>query len=94
MSMMRPQSFVSPLLLGIGIYIHRKYGSQELIVLPSSLRFCCTYDKVMKFEASVMKYGVPTTELAGDGFQQCSFDNADHNICTPDERSAGNEPQN
>ena len=42
----RPRSFISPLLLAMAIYIHRKYASRELIEILSSLGFSANYREV------------------------------------------------
>ena len=42
----RPRSFISPLLLEISVYIHRKYASHELIDILSSLSFADDYTEV------------------------------------------------
>ena len=47
----RPRSFVSPLLLAISVYIHRKYASRELIDILSSLSFSDDYKEVQLFES-------------------------------------------
>ena len=50
----RPRSFISPLLLAIGIYVHRKYASRELIDTLSSLSFAHTYREIQRYEYSMM----------------------------------------
>ena len=50
----RPRSFLSPLLLGIAVCIHRKYGSKDLIELLNNLGFSQSYWEVQWYEYSVM----------------------------------------
>ena len=45
----RPRSFVPPLLLAIAVYIHRKYGSKELIELLNKLCFSESYLEVKRY---------------------------------------------
>lgn len=44
----RPRSFISPLLLSIAMYIHRKYASRELIDILSSISFADDYKEVQR----------------------------------------------
>jgi len=76
----RPRSFVSPLLLAISVYIHRKYASRELIDILSSLSFSDDYKEVQLFESSLISSGEPSYNL--NGFTQFVFDNADVNVAT------------
>ena len=50
----RPRSFLSPLLLGIAVYIHRKYGSKDLIELLKNLGFSESYLEVQRYKYSIM----------------------------------------
>ena len=76
----RPRSFISPVLLAISVYIHRKYASRELIDILSSLGFADDYREVRRFENSLMTTGEPSYNLSG--FTQFVFDNADFNVAT------------
>ena len=78
----RPRSFVSPILLGIAVYIHRKYASRELIDILNSMSFADDYKEVQRFESALISDGEPSYEL--DGFTQFVFDNADFNVATVD----------
>ena len=78
----RPRSFISPLLLGIAVYIHRKYGSKELIELLNHLGFSESYLEVKRYEYSMMMN--ESDQQNPDGFLQYVFDNADFNIRTID----------
>ena len=73
----RHKSFVSPILLGIALYIHRKYGSRELIDILSSISFA---DDYKEFEQALMSNDEPSYHLGG--FTQFVFDNADFNVAT------------
>ena len=74
----RPRSFISPLLLAIGIYLHQKYASRELIDILNSLGFAVSYREVQRYEYSMMAGESPSYDL--DGFLQFIFDNADFNV--------------
>ena len=76
----RPRSFISPVLLAIAVYIHRKYASRELIDILSSISFADDYREVKRFENSLISSGEPSYGL--NGFTQFVFDNADFNIAT------------
>ena len=78
----RPRSFLSPLLLGIAVYIHRKYGSKDLIELLNNLGFSESYWEVQRYEYSVI--ADQSDQQDPDGFLQYVFDNADFNILTVD----------
>ena len=80
----RPRSFLSPLLLGIAVCIHRKYGSKDLIELMNNLGFSQSYWEVQWYEYSVM--ADQSDQQDPDGFLQHVFDNADFNIRTIDGR--------
>ena len=76
----RPRSFISPLLLAIAVYIHRKYASRELIDILSSLNFCVNYREVQRYEYAMINCEAPSYDLTG--FVQFVFDNADFNVNT------------
>lgn len=76
----RPRSFISPLLLGLAVYIHRRYASRELIDILSSMSFADDYREVQRFENALMSSVEPSYDL--DGFTQFVFDNADFNVGT------------
>jgi len=56
----RPKSFISPLLLGIAVYIHSKYASRELIDILSSMSFAYDYKEVQRFEHALISGGEPS----------------------------------
>ena len=74
----RPRSFISPVLLAIALYIHRKYASRELIDILSSISFADDYREVQRFENSLISVGELSYDL--NGFTQFVFDNADFNV--------------
>ena len=76
----RPRSFISPILLSIAVYIHRKYGSRELIDILSSLSFADDYKEVQRLTTAVLQSSTPEYDLGN--FTQFVFDNADFNIST------------
>lgn len=49
MTACRPRSFLSPIHLGLSVYIYRKYGSKNLIQLLNKLGVCSSYSEVNKF---------------------------------------------
>ncbi len=76
----RPRSFISPLLLGIAVYMHRKYASRELIDILSSMSFADDYKEVQRFEHALVSAGEPSYHLGS--FTQFVLDNADFNVAT------------
>ncbi|KAJ8882391.1 hypothetical protein PR048_014198 [Dryococelus australis] len=73
----RPCSYISPTLLGIGVYIHRHHASRQLVDILSSLSFCASYKEVQRCEFSALEH-----DRANTGYIQYAFDNADFNIRT------------
>lgn len=77
----RPRSFISPILLGIGVYMHRHFASRNIIDILCSLGFSVAYSEVQKLENCLKAAPEEQTEEA---FIQFVFDNADFNIRTID----------
>ena len=107
-SLCLPRRFVSPLLLSLGVYIHRKYASKELISILSALGFSESYTEIQRYENSIMISEEPQM-YNYEGFLQFVFDNFDFNVntydgkntkhimggivaVTPKSRSSGNRP--
>lgn len=78
MSATRPRSYLSPLLIGLGVYLHRRYDSRMLIDLLHAFGFSCSYDEAKRYQWSAL-FSAPLPEN-DDAFVQFIFDNADHNI--------------
>ena len=76
----RPRSFISPLLLSIAVYIHRRYGSRELIDILNSLSFSDDYHEIQRLNTALMQSGVTDYDLGN--CTQFIFDNADFNVNT------------
>uniref|UniRef100_A0A0K8SXV5 Uncharacterized protein n=1 Tax=Lygus hesperus TaxID=30085 RepID=A0A0K8SXV5_LYGHE len=51
----RPRSFTSPILLGIGTLLYRKYGSRHLVDILSAMGFSSSYGEVRKLEMSSLQ---------------------------------------
>lgn len=81
-SAVRPRSFVSPLHVGLGVHLHRKYGSRLLIDMLSNLGYCATYKEVTKFEAAITAKA--PAYIDNSAYIQFVFDNADYNVATLD----------
>ena len=79
----RPRSFLSPLLIAIGVYLHRKYGSEDLIDLLHAFGFCCSYEEARRYQWSAL-FGPSPFPPDKEAFIQFAFDNADHNVITLD----------
>lgn len=78
----RPRSFTSPILLGVGTMLYRKYGSRHLVDVLSAMGFSSSYSEVRKFETSALQQ--PLQILTKNSFTQFIFDNADINMDTID----------
>ena len=78
----RPRSFVPPILLGLGVYVHRHYASKQLIQLLGSFGFSVPMSEVHRYEYSVLCVERPQATNAE--YTQFCFDNADFNIRTLD----------
>lgn len=80
-SNVRPKSYISPVLLGLGIYLHRKFASKDLISILHALGFVSNYKSVMLYENAAAEVSV---NISSPSFIQFAFDNADFNIRTLD----------
>ena len=76
----RPRPFISPLLIAISVYLHRKYASSEMVDILSSISFADDYKEVQRLENGMISAGEPSYGL--EGFTQFVFDNADFNVAT------------
>lgn len=82
MYLMRPRSFISPLLLGLSVTLHRKFGKRNLIEMLNNLGFCESYNETQLYEASVAQEA--ELQLDEGAFIQYVNDNADFNTNTID----------
>ena len=80
-SCVRPRSFLSPLLQGLSLMIHKKHASKTLIDSLCYLEFCASYSETILFEASVVNHS-QTYQMSSDSYVQFVFDNVDHNTNT------------
>lgn len=79
------QSFISPLLLSVGLFVHQTTRSRVLIDVLFSLGFSVSYDQIIAFQRSAMddtcSDGLPgglIKQSDGGGFCQWVADNFDH----------------
>lgn len=77
-----PLKYMSPLLFSLGVFMHRKFDSRELIELTSSLGFSISYSEVLNFERCTIVTPAPLPDPSTS--VQYVFDNADINIDTVD----------
>ncbi len=59
----RPKSFVSPILLAVAVYIHRKYASRELIDILSSMGFADDYKEIQRLNYAFLSKDEPSYNL-------------------------------
>lgn len=81
-SLIKPRSFLSPVLLGITAYIYQSIGSKVLIDLLSSMGLCASYHDIKVLETSLIM--APKSTLKQGTFVQYAFDNCDFNVNTID----------
>ena len=81
----RPRILNSPLQIGLGVQMHRQFGSRFLINTLNQLGFCSSYSEVQKYERSAAVHiGTDIPGLMPDMFVQHVADNVDHNLRTLD----------
>lgn len=76
----RPRSFISPVLLGLAVYLFCKVATRNIVQAVSHLGFCSSHSEVSQFEHSAVKFWNP--DITTSSFSQFVFDNADFNINT------------
>lgn len=87
MSSIRECSFSSKLLLGLSIFMHRKYGSKGILDILSSLGFYASYTETVNYEAAIACNPQPDISWSDtEMFVQYVGDNADINMHTIDGR--------
>lgn len=79
-SVIRPRTFISSVLSGLSLFLHRKYGSRRLIDLLANMGFCATYHEAQILEMSALQNAQPS--VMENSFFQFVFDNIDFNPCT------------
>lgn len=80
----RLRSFVSSLLIGIGTYFYRKYGSKHLVNMCAALGFSCSYSAAVQLETSAILRDESSPPIEKGAFIQFVYDNADVNVNTLD----------
>lgn len=84
MAAIRQRSFSSQLLLGLSVFLHRRFGSRRLIDILSSLGFCASYNDCTKYEFSAVHHPPPRILSESCALVQYVGDNADINVNTLD----------
>lgn len=78
----RPRFFLSPLLIGLSMYVHNHYGSRLLVDILIRLGFGASYTEVQRYEYSLMVQN--SVESSSESYIQFVYDNADVYIRTLD----------
>ena len=79
----RPRSFISPLLLGVAVYINTRLESRECVDILNSLAFCEDYTELLRlFDSLIPKEDSEEYGVLLHDFLNFVFDNADLNIRT------------
>lgn len=77
----RPRSFLSMVHVGLAVYLHRLYGSKNLIQALSCMGFCASYNEANLYVTSAL-LGNHREIVEQGSFIQYVFDNADINVRT------------
>ncbi|KAJ8875549.1 hypothetical protein PR048_023444 [Dryococelus australis] len=78
----RPRSLISPIILAIGVHLHREFASREIVDELYKFGFSVSYDEVQRFVKSSVGNEDQTVTLLPGHFCQWVGDNIDHNIAT------------
>ncbi|KAK3916607.1 CaM kinase-like vesicle-associated protein [Frankliniella fusca] len=78
----RPYSFLSPIMLALGIWVHRKVGSKMLCDILHNLGCSVSYRLIAEYEKSAVLHSKLTFDP--DAYMQFAFDNFDFNTDTID----------
>ena len=85
MQSVRPRILNTPLQLGLGVQMHRQFGSRFLIDTLNQLGFCSSYSEIQMYERSAaVNLGTDIPGLGSGSFVQHIADNVDHNLRTLD----------
>ena len=74
----RPKSFISPVLLGLSVYFHRKVGSRHINDLLNSIGVSASYNEAANYIKCATEF--TNTHVEKNGLMQFVFDNADVNV--------------
>ncbi|KAE8743262.1 hypothetical protein FOCC_FOCC011142 [Frankliniella occidentalis] len=78
----RPRSFISPIMLELGVWVHRKIGSRTLCDILHNMGSSVPYSLIQEYEKSAVLHS--TLEFDADSYIQFAFDNFDFNSATID----------
>ena len=80
----RPRGIQAPLQIGLGVQLHTKYASRNLLDYLHSMGFCCSYNEARKFERNAAISQGTDIPFSEKQFIQYLAGYVDHNICTLD----------
>lgn len=81
----RPRALIAPLQIGLGVQMHRHFGSKFLIDSLHQNGFCSSYQEVQRFErCAAVSHGTELPNINSGQFLQYVADNVDHNTRTID----------
>ena len=85
MQSVRPRILNTPLQLGLGVQMHRQFGSMFPIDTLNQLGFCSSYSEIQMCERSAaVNLGTDIQRLGSGSFVKHIADNVDHNLRTLD----------
>lgn len=81
----RPNKVLPPLQIGLGVQMHKVFGSRFLVDTLNRLGFCSSYMEVRKFEMNAAaQQGLDLPSATKNRTIQFVADNVDHNLVTMD----------
>ena len=75
MSITRPRTFISPLQVGLGAMLHKKFASKRIIDILSNIGTCASYREVILYQDSALVAGL--LQLKDGVFSEFIYDNGD-----------------
>ena len=85
MQSVRPRILNTPLQLGLGVQMHKQFGSRFLIDTLNQLGFCSSYSEIQRYERSAaVNLGTDIPGLVDGSVVQHKADNVYHNLRTLD----------
>ena len=77
-------SSVSPILLSVALYMHRRYGCKDLVNMVHNLGFLESYIEAVRYQNSLLLDSLTPDSTPSEGSVQFAFDNGDFNTNTLD----------
>ena len=83
MQTVRPRTLNMSLQLGLGVQMHRQFGSRFLSDTLNKLDLCSSYSEIPRYErCAAIHFGTDISGLGPGEFHQHMAENVDHNLRT------------